>query len=90
MVRSAATLLRARGVHGVGLREIVAHSGGPRGSLGRFFPGGKTQLMTEALDLKAERALHDLLVELAGAKLMRSAHDCSDAGLAVTLATMTA
>ena len=53
MVRSAATLLRARGVHGVGLREIVAHSGGPRGSLGRFFPGGKTQLMTEALDLVA-------------------------------------
>src|SRR4030088_2368075 len=41
MVRSAATLMRERGIHGVGLREIVVHSGGPRGSLGRYFPGGK-------------------------------------------------
>ncbi len=51
MVRSAATLMRERGIHGVGLREVVAHSGGPRGSLGRFFPGGKTQLVTEAIDV---------------------------------------
>ena len=51
MVRSAATLIRERGIHGVGLREVVAHSGGPRGSLGRFFPGGKTQLVTEAIDV---------------------------------------
>src|SRR5579862_8378275 len=51
MVESAATLMRERGIHGVGLREIVAHSGGPRGSLGRYFPGGKTQLMTEAIDV---------------------------------------
>jgi AcrR family transcriptional regulator len=35
MVRSAATLIRERGVHGTGLRQVVAHSGGPRGSLGR-------------------------------------------------------
>jgi AcrR family transcriptional regulator len=60
MVRSAATLMRERGIHGVGLREIVTHSGGPRGSLGRFFPGGKTQLMTEAIDL----ALSELFDEL--------------------------
>jgi TetR/AcrR family transcriptional regulator, lmrAB and yxaGH operons repressor len=51
MVRSAAVLMRERGIHGVGLREIVVHSGGPRGSLGRYFPGGKTQLMTEAIDV---------------------------------------
>jgi TetR/AcrR family transcriptional regulator, lmrAB and yxaGH operons repressor len=51
MVRSAATLIRRRGIHGVGLREVVAHSGGPRGSLGRYFPGGKTQLITEAIDV---------------------------------------
>jgi phosphoribosylformylglycinamidine synthase len=42
-----------------------------------------------ALDLKKERALQDLLVELASAKLMRSAHDCSDGGVAVTLAECT-
>ncbi len=42
-----------------------------------------------AIDLKAERALQDLLVELATEKLVRSAHDCSDGGLAVTLAECT-
>jgi TetR/AcrR family transcriptional repressor of lmrAB and yxaGH operons len=51
IVRSAAALVRERGVHGVGLREIVAHADGPRGSLQRYFPGGKTQLITEALNL---------------------------------------
>jgi AcrR family transcriptional regulator len=60
MVRSAAMLMRERGIHGVGLREIVTHAGGPRGSLGRYFPGGKTQLMTEAIDA----ALADLYDEL--------------------------
>ena len=60
MVQSAATLIRERGIHGTGLREVVAHSGGPRGSLGRFFPGGKTQLVTEAIDV----ALVDLFDDL--------------------------
>jgi phosphoribosylformylglycinamidine synthase len=39
-----------------------------------------------ALDLEAERALQTLLVTLAGERLMRSAHDCSDGGLAATVA----
>ena len=39
-----------------------------------------------ALDLAGERALQSLLVELATERLIRSAHDCSDGGLAVTLA----
>jgi phosphoribosylformylglycinamidine synthase II len=39
-----------------------------------------------ALDLETERALQALLVDLADARLMRSAHDCSDGGFAVTLA----
>ncbi len=60
MVRSAATLMRERGIHGVGLREIVTHSGGPRGLLGRYFPGGKTQLMSEAIDV-ALAGLYDEL-----------------------------
>jgi TetR/AcrR family transcriptional regulator, lmrAB and yxaGH operons repressor len=63
MVQSAATLIRERGIHGTGLREVVAHSGGPRGSLGRFFPGGKTQLVSEAIDV----ALVDLFGDLEGA-----------------------
>jgi phosphoribosylformylglycinamidine synthase len=39
-----------------------------------------------ALDLEAERRLQDLLVGLARAGAVRSAHDCSDGGLAVALA----
>jgi phosphoribosylformylglycinamidine synthase len=39
-----------------------------------------------AIDLTAERALQRLLVSLADARLIRSAHDCSDGGLAVTIA----
>jgi phosphoribosylformylglycinamidine synthase len=39
-----------------------------------------------ALDLARERAIQDLLVELAGAGLLRSAHDCSDGGIAVAIA----
>jgi phosphoribosylformylglycinamidine synthase len=42
-----------------------------------------------ALDLAAERALQTLLVTLASERLMRSAHDCSDGGLAVTVAEST-
>src|SRR5436305_14009837 len=58
IVRSAAALVRERGVHGVGLRQIVAHADGPRGSLQRYFPGGKTQLITEALNLAGGEVLY--------------------------------
>ena len=39
-----------------------------------------------ALDLAAERALQDLVVALSVERLLRSAHDCSDGGIAVTIA----
>ena len=39
-----------------------------------------------AIDLDAERALQSLLVALADARLLQSAHDCSDGGIAVTIA----
>ena len=59
IVCSAATLVRERGVHGVGLRQVVAHADGPRGSLQRYFPGGKTQLVIEALHLVGAEVLDD-------------------------------
>jgi AcrR family transcriptional regulator len=73
MVQSAATLIRERGIHGVGLREVVAHSGGPRGSLGRYFPGGKTQLITEAIDLALAPVLDELNATLAEAPTLPEA-----------------
>jgi AcrR family transcriptional regulator len=66
-------LMRERGVHGVGLREIVTHSGGPRGSLGRYFPGGKTQLMTEAIDVALAEAFHEVDRALTEAKSLPEA-----------------
>src|SRR5688500_5936534 len=41
------------------------------------------------LDMAKERALIELLGRAASARLMRSAHDCSDGGIAVTLAECT-
>jgi phosphoribosylformylglycinamidine synthase len=41
------------------------------------------------LDLSRERALIDLLVRAAAGRLIESAHDCSDGGLAVALAECT-
>jgi AcrR family transcriptional regulator len=49
MVRSAAQLVRTKGVSGTGVREVVAHAGAPRGSLQHYFPEGKDQLVAEAL-----------------------------------------
>ncbi len=49
MVRAAAQLIRTKGVSGTGLREIVEGAGAPRGSLQHYFPGGKDQLVAEAL-----------------------------------------
>jgi phosphoribosylformylglycinamidine synthase len=39
-----------------------------------------------AVDLDAERALQEAVLDMAAARLLRSAHDCSDGGLAVCLA----
>ncbi|MDQ3149053.1 MAG: AIR synthase-related protein, partial [Chloroflexota bacterium] len=41
------------------------------------------------LDMVKERSLIELLGRAASAKLLRSAHDCSDGGIAVTLAECT-
>ena len=49
MVRSAAYLFRERGYSGTGFRDVIAHSGAPRGSIYHHFPGGKAQLAEEAV-----------------------------------------
>ncbi len=47
---------------------------------------GVTRGCPPALDLAAEAALQRLLVHCAAARVIRSAHDCAEGGLAVTLA----
>ncbi len=73
MVQSAATLIREHGIHGTGLREVAAHAGGPRGSLGRFFPGGKTQLVIEAIDVALVDLVGDLEQKLSEAETFAEA-----------------
>ena len=75
IVRSAAALVRERGVHGVGLRQIVTHADGPRGSLQRYFPGGKTQLITEALKLVGAEVLGETESRLVEATTLADAID---------------
>ncbi|GLY40666.1 TetR family transcriptional regulator [Amycolatopsis sp. NBRC 101858] len=46
---SAAQLVRIHGVGATGMRDVVAHAEAPRGSLQHYFPGGKDQLIAEAV-----------------------------------------
>lgn len=49
MLRAAVRLVATQGVSATGLREIVAAADAPRGSLQHYFPGGKDQLISEAI-----------------------------------------
>jgi len=49
MVAGAADLMSRRGVNATSMREVVRHSGTPRGSISHHFPGGKQQLLEEAI-----------------------------------------
>jgi TetR/AcrR family transcriptional repressor of lmrAB and yxaGH operons len=42
--------LRRRGLHGIGLTEILQAAGAPKGVLYHHFPGGKTELAVAAID----------------------------------------
>lgn len=50
MVVSAALLIRERGAHATAISDVLQHSGAPRGSAYHYFPGGRTQLLCEAVD----------------------------------------
>jgi AcrR family transcriptional regulator len=49
MVASAALLLREEGVARTGFRDVVEHSGTPRGSIAHHFPAGKREMVGEAV-----------------------------------------
>lgn len=54
MVASAALLIRERGAHSTAIADVLAASGAPRGSAYHYFPGGRTQLVCEAVDFAAD------------------------------------
>src|SRR6185312_14723392 len=54
MVVSAALLIRERGAHATAISDVLEHSGAPRGSAYHYFPGGRTQLLCEAVDFAGD------------------------------------
>ena len=50
MIESAALLIRERGAQPTAMADVIRHSGAPRGSAYHHFPGGRTQLLCEAVD----------------------------------------
>ena len=54
MIVSAALLIRERGAQSTAIADVLAHSGAPRGSAYHHFPGGRTQLLCEAIDFAGE------------------------------------
>ena len=53
MVKTAGDLLHRQGYASTGLNQILEESGAPKGSLYFHFPGGKEELMAEALTASA-------------------------------------
>jgi AcrR family transcriptional regulator len=49
MIVSTALLVRERGARATSLDAVLAHSGAPRGSVYHHFPGGREQLLREAI-----------------------------------------
>jgi AcrR family transcriptional regulator len=49
MTHSAVLLFGERGFSGTGLRDVIAHSSTPRGSIYHHFAGGKAELANEAV-----------------------------------------
>src|SRR5579872_4144442 len=70
--------------------DVIVLLGEDRGEIGgsEYLKVVHGQVLGDApsLDLARERALQKLIVELIRAGFVRSAHDCSDGGLAVTVA----
>ncbi len=60
MVRSAASLIRSRGVSATSFSDVLADSGAPRGSIYHHFPEGKRQLAEDAIRWTSDRVLAHL------------------------------
>lgn len=60
MVAATARLLALRGLEGASLADVLAAANAPRGSMYHHFPGGKDQLVGEAIDLAGKRSLEHM------------------------------
>ncbi|MBL8395736.1 MAG: TetR/AcrR family transcriptional regulator [Candidatus Accumulibacter sp.] len=55
MLEAAIALMRASGLSGAGINEVVRASGAPKGSVYHYFPQGKLQVVSEALAVYSAR-----------------------------------
>jgi AcrR family transcriptional regulator len=53
MIRSAALLFRENGYSGTSFRDVIAHSGAPRGSIYHHCADGKEQLAADTAEWAA-------------------------------------
>ncbi|MDP3253475.1 MAG: TetR/AcrR family transcriptional regulator [Hydrogenophaga sp.] len=60
LIAAMTDALRRRGLHGIGLTELLAQAGAPKGVLYHHFPGGKTELAVAAIDAVVDRMLRGL------------------------------
>jgi AcrR family transcriptional regulator len=70
MVVSAALLIRERGAHPTAIADVLEHSGAPRGSAYHYFPGGRTQLLCEAIDYAGEHIARRIAEAASGLELL--------------------
>jgi AcrR family transcriptional regulator len=61
MVAGAADMIGRRGLRAASVRELAKHAGAPVGSTYHYFPGGKTQLATEAVRWADEQVTAQLV-----------------------------
>jgi len=64
IVAGAADMMRRRGVNATSVRELAKHAKAPLGSTYHYFPGGKQQLVTEAVQFAGGLAARVLAKEL--------------------------
>ena len=57
MIEGAVRLLATEGVEGTSFANVLAATDSPRGSVYHHFPGGKAELVREALDFACEAAM---------------------------------
>lgn len=60
LIAAMTDALRRRGLHGIGLTELLTQAGAPKGVLYHHFPGGKTELAIAAIDHVVDRMLQGL------------------------------
>jgi AcrR family transcriptional regulator len=66
LVAAAADLLRQRGLHATSVRDLAKHANAPLGSTYHYFPEGKPQWVSEAVQYTASGVIRLLERELAG------------------------